>query len=76
MSDELRALILEGIDEEIATGCEDWNDPQERIDSLKDFRTRVEAYPAAGGTVDLPHQRGLFDMMAEKIVIPGNSNTK
>lgn len=63
MSGELRRLVIEGIDAEIATGAEEWDNPAERIAVLADFRTRVEAYPAEGGVVDLPDQPGLFEMI-------------
>ena len=64
MNDELRQAILVGVDMELAEGCETWNNPQERIDILQDFRKTVEAYPAEGGEAALPHQRGLFEMFA------------
>lgn len=75
MNDELRAEVLRGIDEEIAEGCEEWNNPQERITCLQEFRKVVEAYPAEGAKVEVPHQRGLFEMFAQKVG-PGLINAK
>lgn len=64
MNDELRRLVIEGIDaeiNEIKQGAPTWNDPASRLQSLSDFRVLVEAYPTEGGNVDLPHQPGLFE---------------
>lgn len=64
LSDEVRRVAIESIDAEVSEGCEEWKDPQERVDSLTDFRKRVEEYPAAGAQVELPHQPGLLEMFA------------
>lgn len=66
MNDELRRLVLEGIDEEISEGATQWQDPSLRLTALSDFRALVEAYPAEGGRVDLPHQPGLFEKIFGK----------
>jgi hypothetical protein len=66
MADDVRALVLEGIDEEISEGCEEWSDPQLRLDTLADFRKLVVAYPAEGGKAELPHQPGLLEMIGRK----------
>ena len=65
MSDELRTRVLEGIDNEFSEGCGEWNDPEERKGELADFRQRVAAYPAAGGEVEMPETKGLFQKLAE-----------
>lgn len=67
MNDELRALIIEGIDEEIVGGAETWNSPDTRIDRLQEFRKNVLAYPAEGGKVDMPDSPGLFEKLAEHL---------
>lgn len=66
MSDELRRIILEGIDDEIKEGAQDWDDPASRVQTLSDFRELVTAYPSAGGTVELPRQPGLFETIMSR----------
>lgn len=60
MSEELRVMILGGIDDEDPI-TEGWEYPEKRIECLDDFRCIVEAYPAAGGKVEMPGSPGLFD---------------
>jgi hypothetical protein len=67
MSDELRKLVLEGIDEEISEGAPTWNSPETRIARLQEFRKAVEAYPAEGGETQMPESPGLFAKMAEHL---------
>lgn len=65
LNDELRAAILWGIDEELAGGCETWCSPDQRIAELQGFRKLVESYPDAGAKIEMPHQPGLFEKMAQ-----------
>lgn len=67
MNDELRALIIQGIDEEISEGAESWGSPETRIARLQEFRKAVEAYPAEGSEVQMPESPGLFSKMAEHL---------
>lgn len=60
MNDELRLLILEGIDSEDPIE-EGWIKPEKRIEQLDEFRRIVEAYPAEGAKVEMPESPGLFD---------------
>ena len=60
MNDDLRLLVLEGIDEENVAE-EGWTNPHYRIDALHEFRNIVEAYPAKGAKVEMPPSPGLFD---------------
>lgn len=60
MPEEVRKEVLAGIDAEINAESE-WNDPALRNKALSDFAAIVEAYPAEGGKVELPHQPGLFE---------------
>lgn len=71
-NDELRKLVLEGLDEEIETGCEEWKKPEQRLSVLQGFRKLVEAYPNEGVAIELPHQPGLFEMFDE--LLSGKSN--
>ena len=66
MNDELRTEILRGIDEEIEGGCDYWNNPEERLTVLRDFRKIVEAY-GKGEDVTLPHQRGLMEVIDDHL---------
>ena len=59
MSEELRALVLAGIDQEAAEGAVEWDRPEERLAALAEFRALVAIYQ--GGAVELPHQEGLFE---------------
>lgn len=64
MSEDLRAVILDGIQEELAEierEEDGWNSPQERKDNLIEFRQLTQDYPAGGGKVEMPEQIGLFD---------------
>lgn len=74
MHDDVREAAIQACsDEDTST----WNDPSERDAVLADFVERVKVYPADGGNIELPHQRGLFEMIAAKTG-PGliNDNTK
>ncbi len=64
MNDELRAAVVKGCNDELAEGCDSWGDPSIRIKVLQDFRALIEAYPAEGSNIELPHQPGLFEKMA------------
>jgi hypothetical protein len=59
-NDELRQLVLEGIDAENPEEA-GWSEPDARQLALDDFRKIVVAYPDAGGNVILPDQPGLFE---------------
>lgn len=65
-SDDLRNEILRGIDEEIEGGCDYWNNPEERLKVLRDFRKIVEAY-GEGEEVMLPRQRGLMEVIDDHL---------
>ena len=67
MNDELRALIIQGIDEEISEGAPTWNSPETRIARLQEFRKAVESYPAAGANVEMPESPGLLSKLAEHL---------
>ena len=60
MSDALRTLVLEGIDEEDPEEI-GWSDVESRKQKLADFRKIVVAYPTAGGAVEMPNQPGLME---------------
>ena len=62
MSDELRALVIEGIDEENPEE-DGWGNSGRREQVLREFKAAVLAYPAAGAKVELPHQPGLFEVI-------------
>lgn len=66
MSDELRHLVLEGIDGEIKEGAQDWDDPASRLQTLSNFRDLVAVYPSTGATVELPRQPGLFETIMSR----------
>jgi hypothetical protein len=59
MSEELRTLVLAGIDQEAAGGAVEWDKPEERLAALAELRALVVDYQ--GGKVELPHQEGLFE---------------
>lgn len=67
MSNELRQLVLSGIDEEISEGAESWGNPETRIARLQEFRKVVEAYPQDGSQVDMPANPGLFEKLANHL---------
>lgn len=69
MNDELRALVLEGIDNELEIGSKSWNIPELRHARLQEFRKIVEAYPVDGDSVEMPKSPGLFTKLAEKLGI-------
>lgn len=61
MSDALRALVIDGIDNDES---DDWNDPEKRKRKLAEFKAIVLAYPAEGAEESpLPHQEGLFEVI-------------
>jgi len=62
MSEELRALVIQGIDEENPTE-DGWSNGEAREKVLHEFKAAVLAYPAAGAKVELPHQPGLFEVI-------------
>lgn len=59
-NDDLRELVITGIDEEVE-GIEDWDNPEARRTVLEEFRSIVIAYPNEGKAVEMPHQPGLFE---------------
>lgn len=64
---KLRELILEGIDNEIEEGAEEWGEPEVRVDRLQEFRAAVVAYPDAGKEVEMPRSPGLFEKIATSL---------
>lgn len=67
MNDELRQLVLAGIDSEVAGGATEWGSPEARIARLMEFRFAVDRYPNEGAEVDMPDSPGLFDMLADHL---------
>ena len=65
-NDELRRLVIEGIDEELED-TSDWSEPELRVATLNEFKRLVEAYPDTGALVNMPNQPGLFDKLAEHL---------
>lgn len=66
MSDELRRLVLEGLDADMEN-TSDWDKPEEREASLNQFRKMVVEYPAEGAEVEMPYQAGLLETICEKL---------
>lgn len=67
MNDELRGMILDGIDQEINEGATSWNSPETRIARLQEFRKAVVAYPDSGADVSMPESPGLLSKLAEHL---------
>lgn len=66
-SDELRKVVLAGVDGELAGGCEEWDEPEARMATLREFADLVNAYPNEGADVTLPHQPGLMEIIAKNL---------
>lgn len=69
MSADLKAAVIRGIDDELGNGnLDDWGDPDEREKKLQAFKQTVTDYPVEGGSVSLPHQEGLFEVILKRKV--------
>ena len=68
MNDQLRQIILSGIDMEVSEGCGSWGSPETRLARLKEVRELVEIYPAEGSDIELPESPGLFSKIADHLM--------
>ena len=65
LNEELKQMILDGIDAELDEPR--FTEVEERNGHLKAFRTLLTDYPLEGAKVETPHQKGLFEQIAEHI---------